>query len=42
MAAVSFDWSDKIEFIGRMACASGLVSISIWFFLKKYLHVARD
>lgn len=42
MAVVSFDWSDKIEFIGRMACASGAVSFGIWIFLKKHLHVARE
>ena len=40
MAVVSFDWSDKIEFIGRMACVSGVVSFGIWIFLKKYLRVA--
>lgn len=41
MAVVSFDWPDKIEFIGRMACASGAVSFGIWIFLKKYLHIAQ-
>ena len=41
MAVISFDWSDKIEFIGRMACVSGMVSFGIWIFLKRYLHVTR-
>jgi DHA1 family bicyclomycin/chloramphenicol resistance-like MFS transporter len=42
MAVVSFDWSDKIEFIGRMACASGAVSFGIWIFLKKHLYLAKE
>ena len=42
MAAVSLDWPDKIEFIGWMACVSGTVSLSLWLFLKKYLHGLKE
>lgn len=39
MAAASLDWEDKISFIGLLACGSGLVSFSLWIFLRKYLHI---
>ncbi len=42
MAAASLEWSDKIEFLGWMACISGLVSFSLWSFLKKHLRRSRD
>lgn len=38
MAAVSRNWADKIDFIGWMACISGLISFSLWCFLKKRLQ----
>jgi MFS transporter, DHA1 family, multidrug resistance protein len=41
MAAVSLDWSDKIAFIGWMACGSGSVSFALWIVLRKHLHVAK-
>ncbi len=40
MAAVSLGWKDQIVFIGWLACGSGIVSFSCWFFLRRYLHVA--
>ncbi len=39
MAVVSLDWADKITFIGLLACGSGLLSFTLWIFLKKYLRV---
>jgi MFS transporter, DHA1 family, multidrug resistance protein len=42
MAAVSLDWSDKIEFIAWIACVSGAVSLTLWIFLKKYLHGLKE
>lgn len=38
MAAVSLDWKDKITFIGWLACFSGIISFTLWLYLKKYLH----
>jgi len=39
MAIASLGWEDKILFIGWLACGSGLVSFSLWIFLRKYLHI---
>ncbi|AGF77295.1 drug resistance transporter, Bcr/CflA subfamily [Desulfocapsa sulfexigens DSM 10523] len=39
MAIASLGWEDKIAFIGWLACGSGLVSFSLWIFLRKYLHI---
>jgi DHA1 family bicyclomycin/chloramphenicol resistance-like MFS transporter len=42
MLAVSLDWSDKIDFIGKLSGASGIIALTLWFLLKKHLHIATD
>lgn len=39
MAAVSLDWPDKTRFIGFLAFVSGCCALSIWFFLRRHLHL---
>jgi DHA1 family bicyclomycin/chloramphenicol resistance-like MFS transporter len=39
MVAVSLDWPDKIIFIGCLAIASGILSLSLWLMLKRHLHL---